>query len=222
MRPSSVVRPLNYSGTFCNHWSYWPQTWYTCTPGWQQLIDQISVFCDSRFGHQGAKGQNRKNVISPLILVRKIWKKYGRYFYQGDITYPPGFWFDLLFKVTEVKTCWWRRHSTSMAHFVTALARDLKLGRNVPLGDPYSETEFWPFVIHRLATRGPSVKSENMRFLAYYWSEKFEKNMVGTCIKTTPHIVCVNFLTYFSRSQRSKLPVAPPFNKYGTFWNRFS
>ena len=62
--------------------------------------------------------------------------------------------------------CWWPRHSTSMARFVTALARDLKLSRNVPLDDPYSETESRPFRIHRLATRGPNVKSENMRFLA--------------------------------------------------------
>ena len=53
-----------------------------------------------------------------------------------------------------------------MARFVTALARDLKLSRNVPLDDPYSETESGPFRIHRLATRGPNVKSENMRFLA--------------------------------------------------------
>ena len=62
--------------------------------------------------------------------------------------------------------CWWRRRSTSMARFVTALARDLKLGMNVPLDDPYSGTESRPFSILRLATRWPNVKSENMRFLA--------------------------------------------------------
>ena len=91
-----------------------------------------------------------------------------------------------------------------MARFVTAGAIDLKLGTHVPLGNRNSETKFRLFLIPGLATRGPNVKTEKMRFLPYYWSEKFEKIMVGTSTNKTSHIIRVFDLTYFSRSQRSK------------------
>ena len=182
------------------------------------LRDRALTFSDKPSGHQGAKCQKWKYAISRLSLVRKIWKKYGGYLYQDYTTYCPRLFFDLFFKVTEVKMCWWCRHSTIMASFLTALVRDLKLSMNVPLDDSYSETELWPFQIHHLATRGPNVKSENKWYLTCYWSEKYEKNIVGLQRILSAFI----FWPSFQGHRGQNVSVAPPFNKYGMFRNCFS
>jgi hypothetical protein len=52
---------------FCNHWGYWPETLYICTPRSPDLTDQISVRSNSWLGHQGAKAENTKSAITQLM-----------------------------------------------------------------------------------------------------------------------------------------------------------
>jgi hypothetical protein len=79
-------------------------------PGSHDLTDQVSVRSDS---------ENTKSAITPQQMIGSSSK--------GYMTRYPGFWFDLLLKVTEVKLHLTWSSSVSMARFVTAGAIDLKL-----------------------------------------------------------------------------------------------
>ena len=85
---------------------------YLETKLWQHTIPGSAT--------RGLDVKNRKNVITPLIMTPAGLIFYGRYSYWGDITYHPGFQFDLHFKVTEVKVRCQHRPSTMVARFVTA------------------------------------------------------------------------------------------------------
>jgi hypothetical protein len=49
-----------------------------------------------------------------------------------------------------------------LAHFVTAVAIDLKLYTFVPLGQMTSQNKFRSDLIHGLVTRGPNPKTQNV------------------------------------------------------------
>ena len=160
------VCPWTNSGTFCNRWSYWTETWYICPPWWQLPWDQIRVQSDSSFGHQGAIRENTKMAITLLILIGFCWDFYGVYLWWGGITYGTGFWFDLLFKVTEVKV----RQITETWH--VSLLIELGCWKLVWMCvlRPYTCVLNWsPF---RLQTWLPGGHLEKHPFTSLSWSDR--------------------------------------------------
>jgi hypothetical protein len=79
-----------------------------CTPRSDNLTDQISVQSDFWLGHQGAKTENTKSATTPELMAGSSPNFYHGYIYGNKDTWHfkyPGFLFDQLFEVTEVKVC---------------------------------------------------------------------------------------------------------------------
>ena len=116
-------------------------------------------------------------AITLLILIGFCWDFYGVYLLRGGITYGTGFWFDLLFKVTEVKV----RQITETWH--VSLFIEIGCWKLVWMCvlRPYTCVLNWsPF---RLQTWLPGGHLEKHPFTSLSWSDRVMMLWLFTFVK---------------------------------------